>query len=107
MRAVERVELSHVLFREGEVEDLGVFCNAFTVRRFGDHDKTALQGPAQQHLRGGASDGFGGALDHLVREVTARPQRTVRLYNNIPLLCSLEQRATVLEGTELDLIHDW
>ena len=41
---VERVERCHVLVREGEVEDLGVFFDAFAVRRFGDHDK--ITGPS-------------------------------------------------------------
>src|SRR5438309_7554254 len=88
---VERVEGWHVLVREGEVEDLGVFFDAFEMRRLGDHYQVALQAPTEYHLRRSASDGCRDAPHCLVREVAAGPKRTVSLDDDIPLLCSLEQ----------------
>src|SRR5207244_484937 len=58
-RLVERVELRHVLVREAEVEEAGVLLDALAVGRLRDHRHVVLDAPAQQHLRGSATDALG------------------------------------------------
>src|SRR5207245_11565295 len=69
------------------------------------HWSAPAQGRAAD-LRRGTTGGCCDALHRLVREVVASTERTVRLGDYGSLLRALEQRATVLERTELHLIDD-
>ena len=48
---IEAIERPHVVRADGEVEDIGIFNDPLTVRRFRNHHHVMLQGPADQNLR--------------------------------------------------------
>ena len=48
---VEPIQGSHVLVGNFKIENIGVFANARSVRRFWDHHQLMLDRPADQDLR--------------------------------------------------------
>jgi hypothetical protein len=88
--AVERVELRHVLLREGEVEDLGVLRDPLTVRRLRDERNVALDAPAEQYLGRRAPEALRDPCRCFARDVVTVPERAVSLENDpVPSTSSL------------------
>jgi hypothetical protein len=50
--SIERIELSNVLVRQGEVEDLRVLRDQLAVPRLRDRRNAALDAPTEEHLGG-------------------------------------------------------
>lgn len=48
---IEAIEELHILWRNFKVKDIGIFEDALTIGRFGNHDQTVLQRPTDQDLR--------------------------------------------------------
>src|SRR4051794_20743248 len=104
--AVQAVEGSDVLVRELEVEHLGVLLDAFSVRGLADDDDALLDGPPQQHLRRCAPDAVGDLGDCAITKMTPGAEWAVGLDHDLSFGARFEEPAPVLEGTELDLVHD-
>src|SRR5690348_16643445 len=94
--AVEGVELSDVLLRQPEVEELGVLGDALAVGRLWNDRDAPLDAPAQQHLGGSAPVASRDPRDRVAGEVTPGSQRAVGLQRDPVLAARLEQSLAVL-----------
>src|SRR5207247_8815200 len=86
---VERVERLHLFVGELEGEDPGILLEPLGMGRFREHDDSALDAPAQEHLRGRTSGAPGDLDDLFVDEVAARSERAVRLERDPALRAGL------------------
>jgi hypothetical protein len=99
--SIERIELSNVLVRQGEVEDLRVLRDQLAVPRLRDRRNAALNASAEEHLGGRPPETMRDPSHRLVREVATGPERAVR-HERDPLLATrVEESLPVLKEVEL------
>jgi len=89
----------------GRSRNLRILADSLSVGRLGDDRKIVLKAPAQQHLRGRPRRALRDPIHCLVGEVLAGTQRAVGLQSYVAPPASLEQRAPVLQRTELRLVN--
>ena len=67
-RLVFAIQSEHLIFRQCEVEDVGVLCDAVTVGGFGEEWNLLFDAPAQQDLRGRPAEPRGDRGNGVCRE---------------------------------------
>jgi hypothetical protein len=99
--SIERIELSNVLVRQGEVEDLRVLRDQLAVPRLRDRRNAVLDAPTEEHLGGRPPETMRDPSHRLAREMATGPERAVR-HERDPLLATrVEESIPVLKEVEL------
>ena len=104
---VEGIDLSHVLVREREIEQVDVVRDVRRRLRARDHDVSLLDVPAQQHLGGGLAVLLGEGLDEGLghdRVVAASAERVPRLRRDVVLIEEFLELLLREVGVALDLV---
>lgn len=63
---IQRTDLLHFIFSQGEIPECEVFFNSFLVGRFRNDSYPTLNIPTQNELGGGFAMGSGDILEHLI-----------------------------------------
>lgn len=110
MVPVQRIDLLKRLL--GQLKVLKVLGDARRRHRLGQHDGAALNGPLDEHLRGGFAEGFrdgddGGVVDRLGEVVDVVARGGVGGDEDVSLLGPFEEVGLLEEGVGLNLVDGW
>ena len=114
MSAIKRADLLHLLLRQLKIKDVLVGIDASRLRGLGNADRSALNRPADHHLRTGLVMVLGDLQQHGVLHqwhrrrrvhVARASQRVVGSHRDSVLLAVLQKLPLLQMGMQLHLVH--